>query len=93
MFNFQDVVSTKLSSHIVYKLITQCNLLGKTQKHPFVKASEHLGIKSLTGIFVKTPKKYAIFDHMLLDGYKASFDNILMLLKERSAFQLQLKES
>ena len=58
-----------------------------------MKASKHLGITPLTGIFVKTPKKYAIFDHMLLDGYKASFDNILMLLKERNAFQSQLKES
>ena len=41
--------------------------------------SEHLGIKLLTGKFVKTPKKSAIFDHMLLD--KAIFDNFLILLK------------
>ena len=55
--------------------------------------SEHLGIKLLTSKFVKTPKKSAIFDHMLLDGHKASFDNFLVLLKESHPFKLQLKES
>ena len=43
--------------------------------------------------FVKTSKKSAIFDDMLLDGHKASFDNFSMLLKENNAFTLQLKES
>ena len=66
---------------------------GQTQRHFFVRASEHLGITPLTGKFVKTPKKSAIFDHMLLDGHKASFDNFLILLKESHPFKLQLKES
>ena len=66
---------------------------GQTQRHFFVKASEHLGVASLTGKFVKTPKKSAIFDRMLLDGHKASFDNFSMLLKESNPFKLQLKES
>ena len=47
----------------------------------------------MTGKFVKTPKKSAIFDHMLLDGYKASFDNFSILLKENNAVTLLLKES
>ena len=58
-----------------------------------MKASKHLGITPLTGKFVKTLKKFAIFDHMLLDGHKVSFDNFSILLKESNAFQLQLKES
>ena len=66
---------------------------GQTQRHFFVRASEHLGITPLTGKFVNTPKKSAIFDHMLLDGHKASFDNFSILLKENNAFKLQLKES
>ena len=66
---------------------------GQTQRHFFVRASEHLGITPLTGKFVKTPKKSAIFDHMLLDGHKASFDNFSILLKESNGFKLQLKES
>ena len=66
---------------------------GQIQRHFFVRASEHPGITPLTGKFVKTPKKAAIFDHMLLYGHKASFDNFSILLKENNAFMLQLKES
>ena len=66
---------------------------GQTQTHFFARASEHVGITSLTGKFVKTSQKSAIFDHMLLDGQKASFDNISVLSKENNAFKLQLRES
>ena len=57
-----------------------------------MRASEHLGITPLTGKFVKTPKKSATFDHMLLDGHKTSFENFSILLKESNAFKLRLKE-
>ena len=96
LFNFKDVVNNKLSSHNVYKFMCGCfnpTYYGQTQRHFFVRASEHLGITPLTGKFVKTPKKSAIFDHMLLDGHKASFDNFSILLKESNPFKLQLKES
>ena len=58
---------------------------GQTQRHFFVRASEHLGITLLTRKFVRTPMKSAILDHMLLHGHKASFDNfsILFLKKQR----------
>ena len=39
---------------------------GQTQRHFYVRAYEHLGITPLTGKFIKTPKKYAIFEDMLL---------------------------
>ena len=65
---------------------------GQTKRHFFVRDSEHLSITTLTGKFVKMPKKFAIFDHMLLDGHKTSFDNFSILLKESNAFKLQLKE-
>ena len=44
--------------------------------------SEHPGITPLTGKFVKKPKKSTMFDHMSLDGDKASFENFSVLLKE-----------
>ena len=66
---------------------------GQTQRHFFVRASEYLYITPLTGNFVKTPKKSAVFDHVLLDGHKATFDKLLILLKENNLFNLQLKES
>ena len=91
-----NAVNTKLSSHIVYKFMCSCcnaTYYGQIQRYLFVKASEHLGITPLTGKFVKTLKKFAIFVHMLQDGHKVSFDNFSILLKESNAFQLQLKES
>ena len=66
---------------------------GQTQRHVFVRASERLGITPLTGKFVKTSKKFAIFDHMLSDCHKTSFNDFSILLKESNPFQLQLKES
>ena len=95
LFNFKDVVNTKLSTHIVYKFMCSCcNTIyyGHAQRHFFVRASEYLGITPLTSKFVKTRKKSAIFDHTLLDGRKASFDNFSILLKESNWFKLQLKE-
>ena len=92
----KQVVNTIVSSHIVYKFICSCcNAIYycQTQRHFFVRASEHLGITPLTGKFVKTLKKPAISNHMLLDGHKASFDNFSIFLKESNPFKLQLKES
>ena len=95
LFNIKDVVNTKLSSHIVYKFMCSCcnaTYCGQTQRHFFVRASEHLGITPLTGKFIKRPSKSTIFD-MLLDSHKSSFDNFSILIKERNPFKLQLKES
>ena len=47
----------------------------------------------LTGKRVKNPKKLAIFDHILLKGYDASFEDFTILLKENNKFKLHLKES
>ena len=55
-------------------------------RYSFGTDSEHLGITTLTGKFFKTPKKSAIFDHILLDGHKVNFDNFSILLKERNGF-------
>ena len=87
LFNFKDIVNTNLSSHIVYKFICSfCNAAyyGQTQIHFFVRACKHLRITPLTGRFVKTAKKSAIFDHILLD--------VLILLKDSNSFKLELKE-
>ena len=56
-----------------------------------MRASEHLGIPILFSKFVKTPKKSAIFDHIL--GDKTNFGNFLILIKENISFKLQLEGS
>ena len=58
-----------------------------------MRASEYLGITPLTGNFLKTAKKSAIFDNLLLDGHTASLDTFSILLKGSIQFKLQLKES
>ena len=66
---------------------------GESEKHFFVRASEHLGMTPLTGKQIRNPKKLAIFDHILLNGHDASFEDFTILLKENNRFKLHLKES
>ena len=66
---------------------------GESERHFFVRASEHLGMTPLTGKRVKNPKKSAILDHTLLKDHDASFEDFAILLKENNKFKLHLKES
>ena len=78
---------------IVYKFACSCcnaTYDGQTQRHIFVRASDHLDITPLTGKFVKKSKKSAIFDHILLDGHEASFGNFSVLFKKSNSFKLEL---
>ena len=65
----------------------------ESERHFFVRASEHLGMTPLTVKWVKNPKRSAILGHILLDGHDASFEHFTILLKENNKFKLQLKES
>ena len=70
---------------VVYKFACSCcnaTYDGQTQRHIFVRASDHLDITPLTGKFVKKSKKSAIFDHILLDGHEAIFGNFSVLFKK-----------
>ena len=96
LFNFKDVVNTKLSSHIVYKFIC----VVATTQLIMVKLKE-ISLWELLGILVlhlwlvnllKRPRNL-LFLIMLLYGHKASFDNFSILLKESNLFKLQVKES
>ena len=80
----------------MYKFTCSCcnaTCYGESEKHLFVRASEHLGITSLTGKRVKNTKKSLIFDHILLKGHGANFEYFRILLKENNKFKLHLKES
>ena len=56
---------------------------GQTQRHFFMRDSKQPIIALLAGKFVKTSKKLAIFDPMLLDGQKVSIDSFSICLKEQ----------
>ena len=79
----------------MYKFTCSCcntTYYGESERHFFVRASEHLSMTPLTGKRVKKSKKSAIFDHILLKGHDASFEDFMILLKENNKFKLHLKE-
>ena len=47
----------------------------------------------LTQKRVKNPKKFAIMDHILLEGHNATYDDFSIFILESNQFKLQLKES
>ena len=93
LFNFKDVVNTKLSSHIVYKFMCSCcnaTYHGQTQRY-FLRELLSICLLHLRlGNLLKRSRNLLFF---CLDGHKASFDNFSILLKESNAYKLQLTES
>ena len=47
----------------------------------------------LTQKRVKNPKKFAIMDHILLEGHNATYDDFSIFILESNQFKLHLKES
>ena len=85
----------EISSNLVYKFTCSCGnatYYGESERHFFVTVSEHLGMAPLTGRRVRNPKKSAVFDHILLNGHDAIFEDFTVLLKENNRLQLYLKE-
>ena len=90
------MIPKEISSHLVYKFKCNCcnaTYYGQSERHFLFRASEHLGMTTLTGKRVKKPKKSAISDHIFLNGHDVSFEDFTILLTENSRFQLHLKES
>ena len=90
LFRFKDIISKEISSHLVYKFTCTCcnaTYYGESERL-FVRASKNLGMTPLNGKQIKNSKKSAIFDHILLKGHDASFEDITILLKENNKFEL-----
>ena len=58
------------------------NYYVESKRHYFTRASENVGVTSLTGKRVKNSKNSAIIDQILLKGHDASFEDFTILLKE-----------
>ena len=96
LFKFKESVPKYLRSHLLYKFSCICcnaTYSGETERHLFVRASEHLGITPLTQKRVKNPKKSAIIDHILLEDHNATYNDFSILIPENNQFKLHLKES
>ena len=86
LFCFKDIIPQEKNSYLVYKFTCTCcntTYYGESERHFFVRASDHLDMTPLTGKWVKNPKKSAIFDHILLKGHDASFEDFYNSLKRK----------
>ena len=96
LFQFKDRIPDFLRSNLIYKFSCSCcnaTYYGETERHLFVRASEHLGITPLTQKRVKCPKKSAIGEHILMTGHQSSYDNFSIIAFDNNSFKLRLKES
>ena len=95
-FHFKDVIPNKLCSGIVFSFkCNSCNAIyyGKTKRHFYVRAAEHMGISHLTNKRLKNVKQSAISDHVLTCDCNINFNNFTILSKDSNNINLLIKES
>ena len=66
LFRFKDSLNKKIHSDVAhFYLCSSCNATyyGKTYRHFFLRAAEHVGISNLTGKRVKNMKELSLSDH------------------------------
>ena len=94
--DFKDSLEKKILSAIVYRYT--CNkrkvtYYGKTFRHFFTRASEHMGTSNLTRKRIKNAKESAISDHLLQCDSPITFDDFDILASDSNKFKLLIKES
>ena len=96
LFHFKDTLDKKIRSDLVYRYTcSNCNITyyGKTYRHFFTRAAEHIGISNLTEKRVKNVKQSAVSDHLLQCDCSINFDVFDILASETNNFRLLIKES
>ena len=97
-FSFKDSIPMDIRSNVIYKFTCkscQAFYVGKTFRHFKQRVGEHIGRSHLTGSRYKTPTQTAVFDHMVLTGHEAFFEDFEIISTERSTsdFLLRIRES
>ena len=96
LFKFKDSLDKKIRSDLIYRYTcSNCNVTyyGKTYRHFFTRAAEHMGISNLTEKRVKNMKESAVSDHPLQCDCAISFDDFDVLASDTNNFRLLIKES
>ena len=96
LFHFEDTLDKKIRCDLVYRYTcSNCNVTyyGKTYRHFFTRAAEHMGISNLTEKCVKNVKQSAVSDHLLQCDCSINFDDFDILASETNNFRLLIKES
>ena len=95
LFHFKDTLDKKIRSDLVYRYTcSNCNFTyyGKTYRHFFTRAAEHMGISNLTEKRVKNVKQSAVSEHLLQCVCSINFDDFDILASETNNFRLLIKE-
>ena len=66
---------------------------GKTCRHFFTRAAEHMGISNLTGKRLTCISQSAVSDHLLECNRSIDFDHFDILASDANKFRLLIKES
>ena len=92
----KDSRKKKISSDIVYRYTcSNCKVIhyGKTYHHVFTRATEHMGISSLTGKLLKSGKQSAVSDLLTECNCSTEFDHFDILATGTNKFRLLIMES
>ena len=90
LFRYKDSLQKKIRSDIVYRyMCSNCKVTyyGKTYRHFFTRAAEHMGISNLTGKRLKCVKQSAISDHLLECNCSIDFDHSDILASDAKQIQ------
>ena len=96
LFRFKDSLEKKIRSEIIYRYTcSNCKVAyyGKTFRHFYARAGEHMGISNHTGKRLKNVMQSAISDYLLLCNCAINFDDFDILAAESNKFKLLLRES
>ena len=96
LFQFKDPLEKKICSGIIYHYTrSDCKVTyyGKTFRHFYTRAAEHMGISNLTRKRLKNVKQSAISDHLLQRNCAINFDDFSILTSDFNKFKLFLRKS
>ena len=85
LFRFKDPLEKKIHSGIIYRYTCgNCKVTyyGKTFRHFYTRAAEHMEISNLTEKCLKNVKQSAILDHLLQCNFAINFDDFSILAKD-----------
>ena len=95
-FHFKYVLPKKLCCVIVYSFkfnSYSAIYYGKTKRHFYVRAAEHMGISHLTKKRLKNVKQSAISDHLLTCDCNINFNDYTILSKDSNNINLLINEN
>ena len=95
-FHLKYVIPKKLCSRIAYSFkCNSCNAIyyGKSKRHFYVRAAEHMGILHLTNKRHKNVKQSAISDYVLTCDCNINFNDFTIFSKDSNNINLLIKES